>query len=194
MLKRPGDFETAQSATYGTVAKLPAGGHGCMIHKAEVVTVGEEHIVQLHIYFDIAEHGEYDGFYKAKFENGKKWGTPTWQGIFKQRVYGADESTTNPYFKGLITAIEESNPGYKWNWDEKSLAGKRIGFIFREEEFLSTKGEVLTTVRPAWACGYDGANEIEAPTVKKLDPSKLPANIAHPELTPANEEKLPWES
>lgn len=200
MLKRPTDYETAQAATSGSTPTLPAGGHGCYIKKAEVVTMDYDgkRSTQLHVYFDIRENGPYDDYYLKKYNAGQRWGTPKWQGVFKQRVYGEtngteDESVTNPYFKGLVTAIEESNPGFKWDWNEQSLRGKKIGFIFREEEFLTQEKEVKTTVRAAWCCGYDGAGEIEAPAIKKLDPSKLPANVAHPELTPAPEEKLPWE-
>jgi hypothetical protein len=42
---------------------------------------------------------------------------------------------TKRSFKGFTTAIEKSNPGYQWNWDEASLAGKLIGILFRQEEW-----------------------------------------------------------
>lgn len=38
-------------------------------------------------------------------------------GLFRQGYEGKQL----PFFKGMITCIEESNEGYEWNWDEKRL-------------------------------------------------------------------------
>ena len=43
-------------------------------------------------------------------------------------------------FKGFIKSVEESNPGYVWNWDESTLKGKKVGLILQEEEFVPTGG------------------------------------------------------
>lgn len=49
---------------------------------------------------------------------------------------GSDkDNRTKSYFKGCITAIEESNPGYKFNFDERTLDNKLVGIIFRDEEY-----------------------------------------------------------
>ena len=61
-------------------------------------------------------------------------------------------NNTNPYFKGLITAIQESNIGYTWNWEEKTLINKLVGVVFRDEQYYNSKGELHSTVRPFYAC------------------------------------------
>lgn len=106
----------------GELKRLPAGAYACKI--IEVIDKPE---LQYHeIYFDIAE-GEYKGYFAALQANsGKNYGKMT-------RSY---KSNALPFFKGYITAIEKSNPGYVWNWDEKSLSGKFCAIAFRDEEYL----------------------------------------------------------
>ncbi len=41
-----------------------------------------------------------------------------------------------PFFKGMISCIEKSNEGYEWNWDEKTLKGKKIGVLFGREQYM----------------------------------------------------------
>ena len=35
----------------------------------------------------------------------------------------------------LAAALEESNPGYSWDWDETKFKGKMLGFLVREFEW-----------------------------------------------------------
>ena len=62
---------------------------------------------------------------------------------------------TKSTFKGMVTAFEKSNPGYRWNWDENSLAGKLIGVLFRNEEWENDEGKTGWTVRPFRAISVD---------------------------------------
>ena len=50
--------------------------------------------------------------------------------------------------KGGMKAVEESNPGYQWNWDENTIKGKKVGIGIREEEYEANDGSVKTTTRP----------------------------------------------
>ena len=61
---------------------------------------------------------------------------------------------TKRSFKGMISAFEKSNPGYVWNWDENSLAGKLIGILFRNEEW-EYEGKTGWTVKPFRAIPID---------------------------------------
>ena len=42
---------------------------------------------------------------------------------------------TKSAFKALMLAIEESNEGFHWDWDEKKLKGLKVGCLFRSEEW-----------------------------------------------------------
>lgn len=51
-------------------------------------------------------------------------------------------------FKTLITCIEHSNPGFKWNWDEQLLKGKLFGGVFGRKEYdFDGKQGFYTTCR-----------------------------------------------
>lgn len=114
---------------------LPAGGYVAKILKAEEVEYSWGSVLQLS--FDIAE-GEHKDFfakdYKANTAEDKKW-----RGTYRLTV-PADDGTdkdewTKRSFNDAMACIEESNNGYQWNWDEKSLAGKFIGILFRDREW-----------------------------------------------------------
>ena len=101
----------------------------------------------LNIAFDIAE-GEYKDFfaneYRAQDREDKKWhgnyylSIPTDDGSEK-------DGWTKRKFKTFTNAVEDSNAGYTWNWDENTLKGKLFGALYREKEFEGTSGDVITT-------------------------------------------------
>jgi hypothetical protein len=45
-------------------------------------------------------------------------------------------------FKHFTNCVENSNAGYTWAWDEKSLVGKFIGLVLGEEEYEKGDGSV----------------------------------------------------
>lgn len=129
-MKKPSEYDATQAKSFGEFESLEPGGYVCRILKAESTKSknGKEMLV---LNFDIAD-GEHKGFYQRKLErdseNDKK---ASWKGVYRQLTEGDSIS----YFKGLITAIEESNTGYHWDWEESSLVGKIFGGIFGLEEW-----------------------------------------------------------
>ena len=75
--------------------------------------------------------------YKAQQGTDKKWRGTLEQSISEKGL---------PYFKARITAIEESNPGFKWDFEEASLKGKKVGVSFRKE-WYEKNGEDKYVVR-----------------------------------------------
>lgn len=162
-MKKPEGYEEARA--YGDFETLPAGGYKCLIKKVvcETTKNGKEY---LKIGFDIAE-GKYKDFYKNKFANDTR-PEPKWSGIWTVFTEGYNPGTTNPKFKGLITAVENSNEGFKFDFNEQNLVNKKVGIVFREEEFEGTDGQVHTAVKPFFAVSYDKAEESKIPNIKKL--------------------------
>ena len=114
---------------------LPAGGYVVKIVGAKVAEYpGFE---RLEIALDIAE-GDHKGFYEADFK-GQTQEDKKWKGVLRQYLPKDDGSQgdewTKSSLKALIEAIEESNPGYHWDWDEAKLKGKTVGCLFRLEEW-----------------------------------------------------------
>ena len=169
------DYATARAFT-GENETLPTGGHICQIRGArcELSRNGKEMLV---LAFDIKEGSESDGFYKRRFERAKGANADAkWPGVYYQ-VTTTNEGNTNPMFKGLITAVEESNPGYVWNWNEISLNGKLVGFNFGEEEYLhQNSGEVRTIVKPMFPASIAKVRDgITPPSIKKLNNAPTPS-------------------
>lgn len=155
--KIPGEFET-----------LKPGGYICKILqvKAEENDGTKSYDTLLRIFFDIAE-GEYKDYFKKQFERRKEQNPDAkWPGMYYQPVKADDLG----YFKGFITAIEKSNPGYKWNWDEKTLVGKLFGGIFGEEEYEGNDGSIKTKVRCRFIRSVDTvrSGDFKIPELKPL--------------------------
>jgi hypothetical protein len=73
-------------------------------------------------------------------------------------------------YKGLIVAIEQSNPGYKWDFDEGTLKGKTCACIFREEEYIGQNdGKVHTTTRAYQIIPVEDMDKATVPEKKCIE-------------------------
>jgi hypothetical protein len=173
MIRRPNNWNEVREFTERQ--KLPLGAYVCKVKKAIVQnnSFGE----QLCILFDIAE-GNFKGFYDKDFQSSTL-ADKKWKGVLRVWLPKDDGSErdewTKSSFKGLLTAFEKSNPGYQWNWDEASLAGKMIGILFRSEEWETENGHGWA-VRPFKALSVDTVRSgeftipAEKPLKKKAEP------------------------
>lgn len=137
----------------GAVEKLPVGGYVITIKSVKIEDNSAKGYSDNIIFaFDIAE-GEYKGYYAKRFEadtnEDKKW-----KGTFRLAVPTDDGSEQDGWrkskFKGFMTSVEESNPGYKWNWDEQTLKGKLVGAAVGEiNTEISGKAVSYTAMRYA---------------------------------------------
>lgn len=182
-----------KAAAYdGSSERLPAGGYICRIMKAWVETTrnGSEQLV---LALEIAE-GNFAGFIRKQFDS-RKANNPNaaWPCIFKQFTLGTD-GQTNPFFKGMLKSIEESNAGYTWNWQEATLANKMIGMIFREEEFEASDGSIKTTVRPAFPRSVQRIREgVETPEIRRLNNTQPnQSNVQNAGFTAVDDDELPF--
>lgn len=133
-------YESAK--VISAVPQLPKGGY-----IARILDCKEESrngYSWLAISFDISE-GEYKGHfaeqYRANINENKKW-----RGTYNAFI--PDESSQYyednlKRFKTMMANIEDSNPGYHWDWDERKLKGKTIGVLFGEKEFETENNGVI---------------------------------------------------
>ena len=142
-MKQLKGFENAKVMT-GGVPQLPKGGY-----IAKILDCKEENSTSgyswLAISFDILE-GDFKGHfaeqYRANTNENKKW-RGTYNAFIPEESSVYYEENLNK-FKTMIANIEESNPGYHWDWDETKLKNKTIGVIFGEKEFQTENGDVIT--------------------------------------------------
>ena len=115
--------------------RLPAGGYIIKILDAEEVTFPSSRALK--ISFDIIE-GEYKDYYATNYKNQRQE-DKKWKGVFNLFIPKEDGSQNDEYtkskFKSCMDAVEESNPGYRWEWEESTLKGKIAGVIMRDKEW-----------------------------------------------------------
>lgn len=126
-------YEKAQP--YMEREKLPIGGYILKILDAKEVEYSWGNVLQ--ISFDIAE-GEHKGFFKDDY-NSQTQEDKKWRGTYRISVPQDDGSDKDEWkarrMKTEMHAIEDSNPGYHFDWDEGKLKNKIVGAVFRNEEW-----------------------------------------------------------
>lgn len=146
----------------GEFKKLPAG-----IYPVRITSIKDNEEGQ---YFEITcdiVKGEYKDYFKAQVDAGLKDGSKTIRSYKDKALV---------FFKGFITAVEKTNPGYQWDWDETKLVGKNVIAVFGDEEYVDKNGEVKIGTKlvefrslDAWKDG-----KIVVPELKKLKPEEDP--------------------
>lgn len=164
----------------GEFKPLPAMIAGVKITK--VVDVPEREYFE--VYCDIVK-GEYAGYFKALTDAGLK---------DTSRHIRSYKANALPFFKAFITAVEKTNPGYKWDWDEQKLVGKNVIAVFGQEEFLDNEGNVRVTTRVQEFRSLEAYNEgrIKVPELKKLPESEKPVQETSANLPEISDADLPF--
>ena len=123
---------------------LPAGTYVAAIKNVKVD--GQEPDQQLILRLDIIE-GEWAGYYTKRYENDSQ--STGFQQSFKASYKGDLRiQIPNPdngkrqhpewdvrTFNNAIWCIEQSNKGYRWDWNEAGLKGKIVGINVREGSY-----------------------------------------------------------
>ncbi len=149
-----------------TKFKNPVGGFICEIKTVEDVPDKE----YLKVGYDIAqalsdEQKEFVGMYEKR-KKERDFDYPTTVVSYKENSL--------PFFKGFVTALENSNKGYKWDNDETKFVGKLIGFVIGEEEYEgkdkngAPKVKVRTYVAERHSVDAIKEGDFQVPEFKKL--------------------------
>ena len=174
------DYETTQTITGSR--QLPVGAYICTILKAEEKVYntskgGEWH--KLEISFDIAE-GENKGFYAADYR-AQTGEDKKWKGVIRLNVPNDDGSEMDAWnkrsFKTNMQAIEESNNGYHWDWNEAQLKNKTVGIVFRSEEWEYNGRSGWRTA----AFKFIPAADVKSGNFKIPDPKPLKGKASAPQ-------------
>lgn len=125
-----------KAKVYTDAEKLPAGAYIVRLLKGarvESTPYGEVLLVP----FDIAE-GDYQNFYTNQFRESQME-DKKYKGVFRMNLPKDDGTEKDEWtmrrFKTNIVAVEDSNPGFKWAWNEQDLEGKYVGMLFQNKEW-----------------------------------------------------------
>jgi len=176
-MKQYSDFKAERSGSGRET--LPAGGYVCQILSAKIEqgNYGDTLIIA----HDVCE-GDYEGIFKRDFENNDRE-DKKWRGIFRLRLPKDDGSEQDGWkkraFNNFIWAVEQSNSGFAWAWDEKKLKGKKIGLIYRNKEWEFNGRSGWTTEAGA----SDSVDNIREKKFRLLKDKPLANRPAEPVMT-----------
>ncbi len=122
-----------RNAEQNSITQLPPGAYNCKILATKYTApTADGKSGQITIQFDIAE-GPFTNFFTNQYENNsnpdRRWKGRTMIWEPKDDGTEKDEWTKNALAR-WINAIEDSNPGYTWDWDESKWQGKLVGILF----------------------------------------------------------------
>jgi hypothetical protein len=165
-MEKPKNWDSVQANT-GDYESLKLGGHEVIIKNAYEYK-GMTGNTSLRVEVDIDGNDEQKGFYQKQYDNNtnsdKKWPSASTKYISLK-----EDDTCVAMFKGFTTCVENSNPGYTWNFDEKTLIGKKLCGVYGLEEYQDNEGKTKTATKLVQFRSLDKLNTIKIPKVKKLD-------------------------
>lgn len=144
------NIEKVEARQKGQGNRLPVGGYIARIIKAREIV--KDKYSALVIDFDIAE-GEYKDYFMdmyRKSTSDKKSYRGTFYNFYPQENEYYDSNAS--VFKYNMEAIEKSNTGFKTRYESDNinpqsiaeLAGKMVGVIFFEKEYIDRRGMLRT--------------------------------------------------
>ena len=183
-MQKPTGWESTQAATGGQQPRPPAGGCvlGVVKISEEPSKAGEDMIT---LFLDIAR-GPFKNYYRDMTERLKK-------DCYLRYYQKTTGEKSLPFFKGMITSFEESNPGFDWQWETQSLVRRLVGANLREEEYTNKQGKTRLGLKIAYLCSVESVEK----GLPLLDPKLLDASFSAPadhgrdKLDPTTDD-LPW--
>jgi hypothetical protein len=178
-IKQFKDYDTTKAYTDGE--QLPRGSYVCKIMGAKVENGDYGQYVK--IAFDI-EEGDYAGYYQQRYDNNTNE-DKRWPGVFLLNVPTDDGSEkdgwTKRRFRTFTDALEESNPGYHFDWDESKFKGKLVGICFNYREYKKNDGDTGMSPNAAKVCSAEKARNgsVKIPEDKLLKDGSSHGSRSH---------------
>ena len=146
---------------------------------------------RIECFMEITE-GEYANRFHEVYEDQKeRFGDDAkYKGIFRLVCPSEDdEDWRKRTFEGNLWCVQQSNPGYAWDWDEKKLKGKKVGINIRKRLY-TYNGKNRETVEIA---RFETILDVKAGKcrpVKDRDTRSVAEN--EPNFTEVSDVDVPW--
>ena len=163
-------WDETEAKEFGEYENLELGGHEIVILDAREHKSEFSGNISLKISVDISGNDKQKGFFNIHYDENtstdKKWPT----GAVK---YLSLKDEQLGFLKGFITALEKSNPNFKFNkkgtWEQ--LKNLKLAGQFGLEEYKKQDGTIGTATKLVQFRSLDKLKDIKIPKVKKLDGS-----------------------
>ena len=163
-MEQPKNYDTTKEP--GAYIPPEVGGHYMIIKKVED-TKSKNGDPMLIVYFDFDKDDKQPGFFAKAFKadtrpekswpfQGKKW-------IMRDDT----EGNCSRNFKGFISSVEASNPGFNVAWGDnfgEQFKDKRVGGVFgMQYDFYNGKETKQSILR--WFCAIEKVKDAEVPDI-----------------------------
>ena len=184
------DYETTKA--YTDIEKLPSGYYIGIIKNAEEKKY--DWGSRLEISVDITE-GEFKDYFATQYRS-QQLEDKKWKGVLRLSVPTDDDSErdgwTKRSFKTSIEAIEDSNTGYHWDWNEMALKNKVVGLAVRQKEYdFDGRHGFSPEIFKFVSIDTVKSGKLETPKDKFLN-GNSPATAASGDFTPVADDDLPF--
>lgn len=171
------DFDKVTAS--GEYERLAPGGYVITIQSAE----DEPSKEYLRIVYDIAEGPE-----KGRYLN------ETAEHDFRHSFIRSYKEKALGMFKAFTNALEESNPGYKWDWKEGALPGKHLGIVLGYEEYEANDGNIKERARIASCISADRVRkgDYKVPELKTIKRDTTPKPTVPTGFEQVDDSDLPF--
>ena len=195
-MKKFNNWENVKAAS--EFVPLPAGGYIVELKNAKIKEYKSQNgdsFERFEVALDIAE-GEFKDYYANDYCN-QTGEDKRWKGVLRLYMPKDDGSEqdewTKSRFKAFTEAVEDSNPGFHWDWDESKLRGKKIGCLFRLEEW-EYNGKTGKKAQPFKAVSVEKikSGNFKIPKEKLLEKNASAPTAPTPEFRDIPDEDVPF--
>lgn len=168
MIQYSGNFESKKDTP---VSVLPAGVYiGKVLGaKVESQTIGGKTVDRLVLQLDVTE-GEHKDHYVKQYEAASGGQYPAkFKGVLRLTIPKPGdqyEDMNKRFLQNAAWALEESNKGYHWDWDESKLKGLAVGFAVRDADALIDDDQGVRMISYTEICRLESIPEIKAGKVQ----------------------------
>ena len=162
-------FESKKSGS-GSFGQLPAGAYIGKITSVKIEGVEPDQTLAIAV--DVTE-GEHAGYFSRRLKHDQEMGGQfevKYKGVYRLRIPNPANTramypdSDKKRFGDAIWRIEASNPGYHWDWNEKGLIGRAVGFSMQDCEY---NGNPYTAIGR-----FEVVEDVRAGNVQKMKPRK----------------------
>ena len=170
MLKKPNNYDEIQ--VNQDFERLELGGHKGIIKKVEEYTSTISGKTSLKVEVDTDKDDKQPNYYQKQYDENTN-SDKKWSPAGTKYVPLGDEENQVKMLKSFITAVENSNNGFEYNWEKDidQLKGKKVGLVTGMEEYTDSEGKTKTATKIVQFRSLDKVEGISIPKVKLLDGS-----------------------
>lgn len=170
MLKKPSNYDDVQ--VNQDFERLELGGHKGIIKNVVEYTSTISGKTSLKVEVDTDKDDKQPSYYQKQYDENTS-SDKKWSPAGTKYVPLGNEENQVKMLKAFITAVENSNNGFEYNWEKDidQLKGKKVGLVAGMEEYNDNEGKTKTATKIVQLRSLDKVDTIKIPKVKLLDGS-----------------------